>query len=62
VAVVRMEIVDGGLYTFEAGQFATLTFANGLSRDFSMASRERWMNPLPRMEVINRWLNSSAVT
>ena len=39
VAVVRMEIVDGGLYTFEAGQFATLTFANGLSRDFSMANR-----------------------
>jgi CDP-4-dehydro-6-deoxyglucose reductase/ferredoxin-NAD(P)+ reductase (naphthalene dioxygenase ferredoxin-specific) len=39
VAVVRMEIVDGGPYTFEAGQFATLTFANGLTRDFSMANR-----------------------
>lgn len=39
VAVVRPEIIDGGPFTFEAGQFATLTFANGLSRDFSMASR-----------------------
>ena len=39
IAVVRLTIESGGPFAFEAGQFARLTFPNGIARDYSMANR-----------------------
>ncbi|MEM7443312.1 MAG: 2Fe-2S iron-sulfur cluster-binding protein [Pseudomonadota bacterium] len=36
---VILNIEAGGPFSFSAGQYASLTFANGLARDYSMANR-----------------------
>jgi len=39
IAILRLEMLRGGPFTFSAGQYAALTFAGQPARDFSMANR-----------------------
>lgn len=39
IRIVRLEIVEGGPYSFSAGQYASVTFPGMPPRDYSMANR-----------------------
>ncbi len=58
IRVVRLEVIEGGPFTFSAGQYASLAFEGQPPRDYSMANRP----DEPLLEFHIRYLHKGAAS